>query len=408
MSVLIDLGVLWYPDVAWAWGKVNVVGGLTPARWLEYERDGTRTGGLGAKPIGYFCRTNGTRTVYSDDMHFVDWFDSQMPAGRPAGNCPVAISPNGRVFYQVGVGGTFVVYEHVRGELPRRVCEGRPTGIWDAFDDGTVLLWDDCFMGGTTHVREGIIAWERKDNDGVCIVIDNIKRHLCRDKGAFWPRLAVDGENVAVVWCDQFKGNQGWLWMGTKAELRALPLVPETPAPPVPPTPDPEPPKPEGEPMRLTASEKATLIAFNEKFPVAAIPGADEEARRAWTWKLAQTFAARFVIGWGTKRADANRPLSKDSIAYVSAGRLYGFDVVLGTDPLTLNENVDGEDITGQVYVPVPAKDWLADTPVPPVEPPVEPPGPAPTDLEKRVADLEDIVAGISAFLDDTFKEFGE
>ena len=126
---------------------------------------------------------------------------------------------------------------------------------------------------------------------------------------------------------------------------------------------------------------------------MAAIPVDAEEARREWVYKLAQTFKARFPIAWGTKRADPTRPQSKDVICYESAGRLVGWDVVLGTEPPTLNPNADSMDLTGQVFIPVEAHDWLS------VLPPVEPEVPIPPVVVPDPSTLEARVAKIEAFL---------
>ena len=396
---LVSLGPGVFPDVAWADGRVSVAYGINPRGWAEYYADGTLVATDRVPDNAYFPRTNGLRTVFSDGEKFRDWHGRNMPGPNepPMGNHPVAISPNGRVFYQTVEEGAYVVREW---PFRRGVCQGAPTGLWDAYDDGTVVLWDDAFREGTWHARDGVTVAERKDNDGARLFIDGVEHWLCAEHWIYEPRLAVRGDHVAIVWGDLKTGTGVWLWLGTRDELRQLPLAAVS-TPPPPPSPTPE---PEGPTMRLTAAEKATLIAFDEKFPVAAIPVAHEDERRAWTWKLAQTFAARFTVGWGTKRADENRPLSKDSIAYVSAGRLYGFDVVLGTDPLRLNPDCDGEDITGQVYVSVPAFDWLAETPVPPVEPPPVTPGPTPP---SELPSLLERVKAIESFLSETFKTWG-
>jgi len=153
--------------------------------------------------------------------------------------------------------------------------------------------------------------------------------------------------------------------------------------------------------MKFTDAEKAALLAFGAAYPLPE-NGADENARRVWTLKLAETFKAKFGK-WGTKRADENRPPSKDAVAKWVGDRLYSFDTQAanetnGVITLALNPNADGEDITGQVYIEVAAYDWLGEAPpvvVPPVEP--TPPEPPASDHEARLSAME-------AFLSSTFK----
>lgn len=145
--------------------------------------------------------------------------------------------------------------------------------------------------------------------------------------------------------------------------------------------------------MKFTDTEKATLIAFDAAFPVAAITPDDDATRRVWLLKLAQTFKAKFG-GWGTKKNGANSPQSTDALARWIAGTLWAFDTTLGTTPLRLNPNAEGEDITGQNFIEVEAHDWLATAPPQPPDP--EPP-PTDPDLSARVDKIE-------RWLSDTFR----
>lgn len=389
MSHTVDLGVGSYPDVAWnSAGYVDVVMGIAPAKRIIVDTNGVQRSEQ-HRPRAYFPRTNGETCIYSDGELFRLWESNNvLTVDPPHGNNPCDIADDGRMFWQTREGNGPFIVKSVRGY----VKDGAPTGIWDA-NPATPLLWDEMFAGGTRHSHGGVTVKERKDNDGFDGTCDGIAFHLAGTSHVLWPRVATLGERVAIAWCGSGKA---WVWVGTKTELRALPLVPEAPqTPPV--TPEPDPPQ-ETPKMKFTDNERATLIAFDAKYPVAAIAPTDEDGRRAWLYNLAQTMHARHP-GWGTKKQGENYPQSKDSLARWISGTLWGFDTTLGTTPLTLNPNAEGEDITGQVFISVPAFDWLATTPVPPVEPPPVTPGPTPTDVEARLAKVE-------AFLLTTFKGF--
>jgi hypothetical protein len=284
-------------------------------------------------------------------------------------------------------------------------------GIRWVRDDSAVLT------GDATYVDKARGLWEYTDYGNVaigqgpetgCVVrfkADGLGRLL--EPGAVrFVRVQRVGDEFAIAMTRQDIGACVIVW-ATLAELLALPVapwvVPPVVVPPVvtPPVTFPIPPTipPESTPMRLTEPEKALLTAFAAAVPMPV--STDEEARRAWTMKLAQTFKSRFpAAGWGTKRASDTRPLAKDAIARIVDGIIWSFDVVLGGDVLKLNPNADGENIsvTGQVFVPVDAHDWLGGTVEPPVEPEVpNPEVPPSSDLEARVASLE-------TFLSATFK----
>ena len=58
--------------------------------------------------------------------------------------------------------------------------------------------------------------------------------------------------------------------------------------------------------------------------------------------------------GWGTKRADPGRPVSKDAIAQKVGNSLFFWDLVSGAgsaNPSFVYKNAKSEDITGQIYI---------------------------------------------------------
>jgi hypothetical protein len=304
------------------------------------------------------------------------------------------------------------------GGSARRYLATGSQGIRWIRADGTILT------GDATYVDKARGLWEYTDYGDVaigqgpetgCVVrfaADGLGRLL--EPGAVrFVRVQRMGDQFAVSMTRQDIGACVIVW-ATLDELRALPVAPwvtvPAPAPVSLPAPTPAP-VPKDGPMKLTDAEKATLTAFAAAFPMTTV--ADEDGRRAWTWKLAQTFAARFPAqGWGTKRASSTRPLSKDAVARIVDGIIWSWDVVTGgNDPLKLNPNADAENISasGQVFVPVDAHDWIGGTVEPPVEPEVPGPEVPPTtppdaDLVARVKALEEAVVALRRWLGDTFR----
>ena len=110
--------------------------------------------------------------------------------------------------------------------------------------------------------------------------------------------------------------------------------------------------------MQLPDTVKQIRARYVAAFPVPqGAPGdAFEERARQWTTAFAEQVAFELPNqGWGMKRADANRPISKDTIARLEHGRLMIWDLLIGTgtgSPRLMDEP-EGDDITGQVFVEV-------------------------------------------------------
>ena len=127
----------------------------------------------------------------------------------------------------------------------------------------------------------------------------------------------------------------------------------------------------------------------------------DDEARRALTRAIAEQ--VRYELGpqWGTKRADATRPISKDSIAFQSVtGVLFSFDWQNGQ---TREPNPAGEmeNITGQVFVEVDPINHLGS------KPPAPPPMPTPPDIDqlyRRIDALEITIDALEMTVEDLAK----
>src|SRR6185436_12793044 len=143
---------------------------------------------------------------------------------------------------------------------------------------------------------------------------------------------------------------------------------------------------------QFPANVRAVRDAFVAKVPVPAggpnpAGAAFEERCRAWTRSLAQQIVfSTNDRSWGCKNAGGGRPQSKDALAHQVGGNLFGFDLLfgVGTGSPSLVPSPSGEDITGQVFMPVDPVDHLGGAPAsgPAVAPPT-------SDLAPRVAALE-------------------
>lgn len=124
--------------------------------------------------------------------------------------------------------------------------------------------------------------------------------------------------------------------------------------------------------MQLPDSVKNIRTRYVAAFPVPqGAPGeAFEDTARQWSIRFAEQVAYEQGPSWGMKRADPNRPISKDTIAQSVDGHLLIWDLLTGTGTGSprLNENPESEDITGQVFVPVTPTNHLG-TPAPAPQP---------------------------------------
>jgi hypothetical protein len=129
---------------------------------------------------------------------------------------------------------------------------------------------------------------------------------------------------------------------------RPLPnLVVDTPKP----DPKPDPPTPEPTPMEMEEKVKDTFRRFFSKFP---LEKGEDNIREQVIRANEQVAYDHKNQGYGTKRADPGRPVSKDGHAREVNDRLYVWDIVLGagTNNPKLNfEKAIGEDITGQIFI---------------------------------------------------------
>jgi hypothetical protein len=112
------------------------------------------------------------------------------------------------------------------------------------------------------------------------------------------------------------------------------------------------------------------VIAIAKQFePGLPLDNWTDENRRTWVMQVIEQVVFQFPDGgWGAKRADPGRPLSKDAIALRRDGHLWAFDLVNGSTR-RVNDNVTGEQIDGQVFVPVTGKNHLGLTAPDPTSP---------------------------------------
>lgn len=146
--------------------------------------------------------------------------------------------------------------------------------------------------------------------------------------------------------------------------------------------------------MQLPAEVKAIRARYVAAYPVPqGEPGeAFEERARQWSIAFAKQVAFEQGPLWGMKRADPNRPISKDTLSlYGEDGAIIIWDLLMGTGTgkPRLVDDPQGEEIRGQVFVPVTPTNHLGAV-VPPVKP-----GPQPL----PPADLGPVVSQLSAIL---------
>jgi hypothetical protein len=165
--------------------------------------------------------------------------------------------------------------------------------------------------------------------------------------------------------------------------------------------------------MKLPDQVKDIIGRFVAKFPLWSMtegPGAEEQARQ-WSIHLAEQIA--FEVpgqGWGKKRADPGRPISKDAIAQLGEhvdppqpGKLFAYDILTGagTGKPGLVSDPDSIDITGQTFVSVTPTNHLGVV----VEPKPKPPAPVPIQTPEQVA-IADTLRGIVQRLEDIQARF--
>lgn len=157
---------------------------------------------------------------------------------------------------------------------------------------------------------------------------------LLKDGGIPWP---FDPSQEAALAVDDLHLNQ------TK-------VAPEVPIPNNPPVAM----NPFRAPLRLSAFAIDLVKAITAQHQDLA--HGDDDQRRALITKVAEQFRFTFGPAFGCKKADAGRPRSKDSLAYVNGNRLWSWDMYNGATRLPV-DNPDPTDLGDngrpQVFDPV-------------------------------------------------------
>lgn len=169
--------------------------------------------------------------------------------------------------------------------------------------------------------------------------------------------------------------------------------------------------------MQLPAEVKAIRARYVATFPVPqGEPGeAFEESARQWSIRFAEQVAFEQGPLWGMKRADPNRPISKDTLSlYGNDGAIIIWDLLMGTGTgkPRLVDDPHGHEITGQVFVPVTPTNHLGKesgsvTPIPPSLPPLPPADLGPvmaylSQIETKLDTLPGRVDAVDASIGDT------
>jgi len=130
--------------------------------------------------------------------------------------------------------------------------------------------------------------------------------------------------------------------------------------------------------MQLPDSVKAIRTRYLKQYHVPqGTPGeAFEETARQWSIRFAEQVAFELGPMWGMKRADPNRPISKDTLSFYADDTIRIWDLLTGTGTGSprLVENPESEDITGQVFVRVTPTNHLGVAQPPVTNPPDLPP----------------------------------
>jgi hypothetical protein len=141
------------------------------------------------------------------------------------------------------------------------------------------------------------------------------------------------------------------------------------------------------------------VVELGQRFPELLRDHENDDLRRTFTMRVAQTLAARFPSeNWGTKRSSSTAPLSADVVC--TREPFEGADLLKGTvSGLGQLQWAETGPLGGQVFVTVAPQDWGVVAPPTPPAPP-SPPDPvlaAIAALTARVDALGEAVRAIPA-----------
>ncbi len=259
--------------------------------------------------------------------------------------------------YVVQVGNTIYYDSMTEKTYP---IPGLPTGTSQGIIQlfGTEIRWSDLwrtaipemlypFFSGDIYIGEG-----RSDPAHIQALEGGIQKNIFNGV-AERPRACYDESSNLFVTSSRSKA--GVTFNFFNLPLPNLDVV--VPPVPIPPNPEPTP-----EPGPIKTMEQAALDLWHRWTQKFTSPGNTDESARAYSIKFAEQ--CRFSLGdaWGTKSADPNRPISKDTVTKREGSKLTSYDLMLGvgTGNPQFNDNPPAIDTTGQTFHEVAAFDYLS------------------------------------------------
>ncbi len=242
---------------------------------------------------------------------------------------------------------------------------GAPTGL-SRIVGGTVITIDEdrlALPGATIPSFAGPLAVGEGPTGGVLWTHDTLTSALWMPLDSFTPQCAAADGRLAIATAGSGSVR---LFCGSLHELIAesAQIPPPPVQPPLPPFP---PPIPEPEPMPDTIPMPIRVrdiihALYERNLPLA---NGNDELRRALQTLICEQTCFELGEDWGAKNAGGGRPRSKDSIACLHKGMVYGADCFNGA---TRKPSVPDvlEALPGQVFEPVPPINHLGNVVQPP------------------------------------------
>lgn len=115
-----------------------------------------------------------------------------------------------------------------------------------------------------------------------------------------------------------------------------------------------EPPTEPGEPPVMAGLPDKVIATLDKFFAANPLPIGEDKIREVVIDADEQVAFEHPKEGWGTKRADKGRPVSKDSLSRLTGGKLFIWDLVSGAgtnSPTLVYKTAQSQDVTGQVYI---------------------------------------------------------
>ena len=212
------------PDVCVRNGRVHITYGHAPFVWMVFNADGELLEKR-QQPLGYFPKTNGLTCLAHDGERFIGWTAGGVYTtipGRPVGNNATGLSSLGLEYVQRQQDDAFRTAVYC-GSV--KVADYKPTGIWECYDNGSVLMMDDAnqtlpWARGYVHQSHDERLVVAEGDYGVEGEIDGTRFTLWAGRETRWPRCDTDANLAAITAWDSRPSVL--LWIGTVDELKAL------------------------------------------------------------------------------------------------------------------------------------------------------------------------------------------